>query len=49
MSRPLARVTLLVDEEAFDWKRGRFYRKKVGARIGTLDTDALTLLRSGDE
>jgi len=49
MARPLGRVTLLVDEEAFNWKRGRFYWKKVGARIGTLDTDALTLLRSGDE
>lgn len=49
MARPLGRVTLLVDEEAFDWKRGRFYWKKVGARLGTLDTNALTLLRSGDE
>lgn len=49
MARPLGRVTLLMDEEAFNWKRGRFYWKKVGTRIGTLDTDALTLLRSGDE
>jgi hypothetical protein len=49
MARPLGRVTLLVDEQAFNWKSGRFYWKKIGARIGTLDTHALTLMRPGDE
>ncbi len=46
MQRPVGRVTLLMSEEAFDWQRGRFYWKKVGALVGTLDTDTLTLVKS---
>ena len=49
MARQLGSVTLLVDEEAFDWTQGRFYWKKLGDPVGTLDTDALTLRRPGDE
>ena len=48
MDRPLDRVTLLVDEEAFDWRRGRFYWKKVGAPVGTLDTDTLKLAKTAE-
>ena len=40
---PLGRVILLMDEEAFDWKRGRFYWKKRAEPVATLDTDALVL------
>lgn len=43
--RPLGRVTLLMDEEIFDWERGRFFWKKRGSPVGTLDTEAMVLVK----
>lgn len=34
---PAGRLTVLLDEQAFDWTRARFYRKVDGERIGVVD------------
>jgi hypothetical protein len=37
---PAGRVTVLLDEQAFDWTLARFYRKVEGKRIGVVDLPA---------
>ena len=44
---PVSRLTVLRDEQAFDWQRARFYQKAQGERIGIIELPTGTFIPTG--